>query len=158
VTNGWDTGTLVTDAFDEQVISEFRARGGVVSGLQDLSLLLLHHVGAKSGSERVTPLAFWAVSDNAVVVLASNRGAPRHPDWYYNLVAHPTTTVEIGAQTWSVRARAAAPEERRKVTDRLVAESPSVASAMGRTSRQIPVVILELLAKVDHPPPGETRP
>jgi hypothetical protein len=86
VTDGWDTGTLVTDAFDEQVISEFRARGGVVSGLQDLSLLWLHHVGAKSGS------------------------------------------------------------------------SPSVASAVGRTSRQIPVVILELLAKVDHPPPGETRP
>lgn len=112
----------MTDTFDEQVISEFRARGGVVSGLQDLSLLLLHHFGAKSGSERVTPLAFWSVSDNAVAVLASNRGAPRHPDWYYNLVAHPTTTVEIGAEVWSVRARVAAPEERRKMTDRLVAE------------------------------------
>ena len=62
------------------------------------------------------------------MVLASNRGAPRHPDWYYNLVAHSTTTVEIGAETWSVRARVAAPEERRKVIDRLVAESPSVAS------------------------------
>jgi deazaflavin-dependent oxidoreductase (nitroreductase family) len=116
---------------------------------------LLHHVGAKSGSERVTPLAFWSVSDNAVVVLASNRGAPRHPDWYYNLVAHPTTTVEIGAETWSVRARVAGAEEHRKVTDRLVAESPSVAAAVRRTSRQIPVVILELLAKVDHPPRGE---
>jgi deazaflavin-dependent oxidoreductase (nitroreductase family) len=147
----------VTDAFDQQVISEFRARDGVVSGLQDLSLLLLHHVGAKSGSERVTPLAFWSVSDDAVAVLASNRGAPRHPDWYYNLVAHPTTTAEIGAERWSVRARVAAPEERRKVTNRLVAESPSVASAVGRTSRQIPVVILELLANVDQPPRGETR-
>jgi deazaflavin-dependent oxidoreductase (nitroreductase family) len=112
----------VTDTFDEQVISEFRARGGVVSGLQDLSLLLLHRFGAKSGSERVTPLAFWSVSDNAVAVLASNRGAPQHPDWYYNLVAHPTTTVEIGAEVWSVRARVAAPEERRKMTDRLVTE------------------------------------
>jgi deazaflavin-dependent oxidoreductase (nitroreductase family) len=138
----------VTDTLDEQVISEFRARGGVVSGLQDVSLLLLHHSGAKSGTERVTPLAYWSVSDNAVVVLASNRGAPRHPDWDYNLVAHPTTTVEIGAETWSVRARVAAPEERRKITDRLVVDSPSVASAVGRTSRQIPVVILELLARV----------
>jgi deazaflavin-dependent oxidoreductase (nitroreductase family) len=92
--------------------------------------------------------AFWSVSDNAVAVLASNRGAPRHPDWYYNLVAHPTTTVEIGAETWSVRAPVAAPEERRNLTDRLVAESPSVASAVSRTSRQIPVVILELLARV----------
>ena len=81
----------------------------------------MHHFGAKSGSERVTPLAFWSVSDNAVAVLASNRRAPRHPDWYYNLVAHPTTTVKLG-QTWSVRARVAAPEERRKMTDRLVAE------------------------------------
>jgi deazaflavin-dependent oxidoreductase (nitroreductase family) len=147
----------LTETFDERVISEFRARGGVVNGLQDLTLLLLHHVGAKSGSERVTPLAFWLFSDNAVVVLASNRGAPRHPDWYFNLVAHPTTTVEIGAETWSVRARVAAPGERRKMTDRLVAESPSVASAVGRTSRQIPVVILELLAKVDHPPRGDSR-
>jgi deazaflavin-dependent oxidoreductase (nitroreductase family) len=138
----------VADTFDDQVISEFRARDGIVGGLQDLSLLLLHHFGAKSGTERVTPLAFWSVSDNAVVILASNRGAPRHPDWYYNLVAHPSTTVEIGAETWSVRARVAAPEERRKMTDRLMAESPSVASAVGRTSRQIPVVILELLARV----------
>ena len=91
--------------------------------------------------------AFWSVSDNAVAVLASNRGAPRHPDWYYNLVSHPTTTVEIGAETWSVRARVAGAEERRKMIDRLVAESPSVASAVGRTSRQIPVLILELLAR-----------
>jgi deazaflavin-dependent oxidoreductase (nitroreductase family) len=111
-------------------------------------LLLLHHFGAKSGTERVTPLAFWSVGDNAVVVLASNRGAPRHPDWYYNLVAHPTTTAEIGTETWSVRARVAAPEERHTITDQLVTESPSVASAVGRTSRQIPVVILELIARV----------
>ncbi len=138
----------MADTFDEEVISEFRGRGGVVSGLQDLCLLLLHHFGAKSGSERVTPLAFWSVSDNAVVVLASNRGAPRHPDWYYNLVAHLTTTVEIGAETWSVQAPVADPEERRKMTDRLVAESPSVASAVRRTSRQIPVVILDPVAKV----------
>jgi F420H(2)-dependent quinone reductase len=79
----------VADTFDKQVISEFRTRVGVVIGLQDLSLLLLHHFGATLGTERVTPLAFWSVSHNAVVVLASNRGAPRHPDWYYNLVAHP---------------------------------------------------------------------
>ncbi len=138
----------MADTFDEQVISEFRTSGGVVSGLQDLSLLLLHHFGAKSGTERVTPLAFWSVGDNAVVVLASNRGAPRHPDWYYNLLAHPTTTVEIGTETWSVQARVAAPEERHAVTDRLVTQSPPVASAVGRTSRQRPVVMLELIGRV----------
>ena len=63
-------------------------------------------------------------------------------------MVHQTTTVEIGAETWNVRARVAAAEERRNVTDRLVAEAPSVASAVGRTSRQIPVVILELLARI----------
>jgi hypothetical protein len=61
----------VADTFDGQVISEFRARDGIVGGLQDLSLLLLHHFGAKSGTERVTPLAFWSICDNAVAVLAS---------------------------------------------------------------------------------------
>jgi len=71
--------------------------------------------------ERVTPLAFWSVGDNSVAVLASNRGAPRHPDWFYNLLSHPTTTVEIGAETWSVRARVAGAQERRKMIDRLVA-------------------------------------
>jgi deazaflavin-dependent oxidoreductase (nitroreductase family) len=147
----------VTDAFDEQVISEFRASGGFVSAFQDLSLLLLHHFGAQSGSERVTPLAFWPVSDNAVVVLASNRGAPRNPDWYVNLVANPATTVEIGAQTWSVRARVAPPEERRKVTDQLAAESRSVASAVSGISRQIPVVILELLAKISPADDAEPK-
>jgi deazaflavin-dependent oxidoreductase (nitroreductase family) len=111
----------VTDTFDEQVISEFRARAGIVSEPQDLSLLLLHHFGAKAGSERVTSLAFWSDGDNSVAVLASNRGAPRHPDWFYNLLSHPTTTVEIGAETWSVRARVAGAQERRKMIDRLVA-------------------------------------
>ena len=113
-----------------------------------ISLCCCCITSAPSQELSVTPLAFWSVSDNTVAVLASNRGAPQHPDWYYNLVAHPTTTVEIGAETWSVRARVTAPEERRQMTDRLVAESPSVASAVGRTSRQIPVVILELLARV----------
>jgi deazaflavin-dependent oxidoreductase (nitroreductase family) len=148
----------VADAYDRQVISEFRARGGVVGGgLQDLSLLLLHHVGAKSGSNRVTPLAYWPVSDKAVVVLASNRGAPRHPDWYYNLVANPTTIVEIGAETWTVRARVVAADERRVLIDRLMAASQSVAGAVGRTSRQIPVVVLDLLARVDPAGRSETH-
>jgi deazaflavin-dependent oxidoreductase (nitroreductase family) len=120
-------------------------------------LLLSHHVGAKSGSERVTPLAYWPVTDNAVVVLASNRGAPRHPDWYYNLVANPTTTAEIGAETWTVRARVAAPEERRALIDRLMAETQSVAAAVGHTSREIPVVILDLLARRDQASRGETH-
>jgi deazaflavin-dependent oxidoreductase (nitroreductase family) len=146
------------DAYNRQVISEFRARGGVVGGgLQALSLLLLHHVGAKSGAERVTPLAYWHVTDNTVAVLASNRGAPRHPAWYYNLVANPTATAEIGAATWTVRARVAAPDERSKLLDRIVAESRSVAAAVSHTSREIPVVLLDLLARLDQTGRGEPR-
>jgi deazaflavin-dependent oxidoreductase (nitroreductase family) len=114
---------------------------------EGLSLLRLHHVGAKSGAERVTPLAYWPVSDTAVAVLASNRGAPRHPDWYHNLLANPTTTVQFGVETWAVRARVAGPDERRVLIDHLTAESDLVAAAVSRTSREIPVVILDLLAR-----------
>ena len=113
--------------------------------MKDLSLLLLHHVGAKSGVERVTPLAYWPVAGNTVAVLASNMGAPRHPAWYHNLVANPTTTAEIGAETWTVRARVVDPDERRELLDRIMAESPLVAAAVSRTSSEIPVVILERL-------------
>jgi deazaflavin-dependent oxidoreductase (nitroreductase family) len=67
------------NSYDERVIEAFRANGGVVD--PRLDLLLLHHVGARSGRERVTPLAYWLVDDTSVAVLASNRGAPKHPDW-----------------------------------------------------------------------------
>jgi deazaflavin-dependent oxidoreductase (nitroreductase family) len=138
-----------SNAYDERVIAEFRARGGVVSELSGLSLLLLHHVGVKSGVERVTPLVYWRVAVNAVAVLASNRGAPRHPHWYYNLMANTTTTAEIGAEVWRVRARVATPDERRRLIGRMMGQSQSVAAAVDRTSREIPVVILELVARLE---------
>jgi deazaflavin-dependent oxidoreductase (nitroreductase family) len=69
------------DSYNQRVIEAFRANGGVVEPALDL--LLLHHVGARSGRERVTPLAYWRVDDTSVAVLASNRGAPKHPDWYH---------------------------------------------------------------------------
>jgi deazaflavin-dependent oxidoreductase (nitroreductase family) len=133
-------------AYDQEVIAEFRARGGSVAGrLGGLSLLLLHHVGAKSGAERVTPLAYWRIGNGAVAVLASNYGAPRHPGWYHNLLAHPTTTAEIGADTWSVRARVAPSDERRRLIAEIAARTPSVAATVKAAQRPIPVVILDLL-------------
>lgn len=136
------------DPYDRRVISEFRARGGTAGGgLSDLSLLLLHHIGARTGVERVAPLAYWRLSDTTVAVLASNRGAPRHPAWYHNLVANPVTTAEIGATTWTVRAHVADEEERTRIIGRLAAQSASVRAAVSRTSREIPVVVLELLAR-----------
>jgi deazaflavin-dependent oxidoreductase (nitroreductase family) len=130
------------DSYNQRVIAAFRARGGVVDS--GLDLLLLHHVGARSGRERVTPLAYWLIDDTTVAVLASNRGAPKHPDWYYNLVANPDAKAEIGTETFVARARVAIPEERSKLLRRIVEQTPSVSAAVSRTSREIPVVLLDL--------------
>jgi deazaflavin-dependent oxidoreductase (nitroreductase family) len=130
------------DSYNQQVIDAFRANGGVVE--PGLDLLLLHHVGARSGRERVTPLAYWRVDDTSVAVLASNRGAPRHPDWYHNLVANPNAKTEIGTKTVETRARVAAPNERNKLLPRITKQTPSVSAALNRTAREIPLVILEL--------------
>jgi deazaflavin-dependent oxidoreductase (nitroreductase family) len=139
------------DPLDRQVIAEFRARGGVVGATGDLSLLLLHHVGAKSGTERVTPLAYWPVTADSVVVLASNRGARTHPHWYHNLVANPITMVEIGEDSWTVRARIAHGKQRRTLISAITAQSTSAAAAVKHAPREIPVVILELLEKREPP-------
>jgi deazaflavin-dependent oxidoreductase (nitroreductase family) len=130
------------DSYDQRVIEAFRANGGVVD--PGLDLLLLRHVGARSGRERVTPLAYWRVDDTSVAVLASNRGAPRHPDWYHNLIANPDATTEIGTETFVARARIAVPNERSKLLRRIAEQTPSVTAALNRTAREIPLVILDL--------------
>jgi deazaflavin-dependent oxidoreductase (nitroreductase family) len=130
------------NTYDQQVITAFRASGGVLES--GLDLLLLHHLGARSGHERVTPLAYWRLDNTTVAVLASNRGAPKHPSWYHNLVANPDATAEIGTKTFPARARVAAAAERNKLLQRIVEQTPSVSAAINRTSRAIPVVILDL--------------
>jgi deazaflavin-dependent oxidoreductase (nitroreductase family) len=138
------------DSYNQQVIAEFRARGGVLPGaLADTRMLLLHHVGARSARERVTPLAWWPAGDQAVAVLASNFGDSRHPAWYHNLLANPTTIAEIRAETWRVHARVAVPDERRLLLGRIMAATPSAAAAVRNTQREIPVVVLDLLGKLD---------
>ena len=137
------------DLYNRQVIAAFRAGGGAVGGdLRGLSLLLLHHVGAKSGVERVTPLAYWRASDTSIAVLASNFGAPTNPRWYTNLLADPEATVELGTETWAVRARVASPVERRDLVDRISRESTAVAAAVSHTTRAIPVVLLDLVNRL----------
>jgi deazaflavin-dependent oxidoreductase (nitroreductase family) len=130
------------DSYNQRVIEAFRANGGVVD--PGLDLLLLHDVGARSGHDRVTPLAYWRVDDTSVAVLASNRGAPKHPDWYHNLVVNPDAQTEIGTETFVARARAAAPNERSKLLRRIAEQTPSVSAALNRTPREIPLVILDL--------------
>ena len=130
--------------WNERIIQEFRANGGRVGGpFEGHTLLLLHHRGAKSGIERVTPLACQPLGDGAWAVFGSKGGAPSNPDWFYNLVANPDTVIEIGTEVVRVRARVAAGEERERVWTRQKHIMPGFAAYEQRTRRQIPVVILE---------------
>jgi deazaflavin-dependent oxidoreductase (nitroreductase family) len=126
------------------VIEEFRANQGEVGGsFAGMPLLLLHHVGAKSGQERVNPLAYQRVGD-AVAVFASKGGAPTHPDWYYNLRANPSTSIEIGADSYPVVARVATGEERTRIWEAQKQQFPNFAEYEETAGgRQIPVVVLE---------------
>ncbi|HEX6520662.1 MAG TPA: nitroreductase/quinone reductase family protein [Streptosporangiaceae bacterium] len=130
------------DDFNGRIIAEFRAHGGKVPQFGD-RLLLLHHKGAKTGTERVNPLAFQKVG-NAYAVFASKAGAPNDPQWFRNLLAHPDTSVEIGTDTVRVRARVADPEERETIWARQKTAVPAFADYEVKAApRQIPVVVLE---------------
>jgi len=127
-----------------RVIEEFRANGGKVGGVfEGLPLVLLHHTGAKSGIERINPLAYQQVGDS-VAVFASKGGAPSHPDWYRNLVAHPDVEVEIGTEKRHGHARVAQGEERERIWTAQKENFPNFAkyeeTAGGRT---IPVVVVD---------------
>ena len=125
------------------VIEEFRANDGKVGGnFEHVPLLLLHTTGAKTGKERVNPLAYQAVGDD-VAVFASKGGSPKHPDWYRNRVAEPRATIEIGNETIPVRARVAVGEERERIWSLQKERLPGFADYEQKTSRQIPVVLLE---------------
>jgi deazaflavin-dependent oxidoreductase (nitroreductase family) len=133
------------DDWNRKVIEEFRANDGVVGGtFEGMPLALVHHKGAKSGIERINPLAYQQLQDRSVAVFASKGGAPTNPDWYYNLVANPETTVEIGTESRPVVARVAAGEERERIWEAQKAALPNFAeyekTAQGRT---IPVVVLD---------------
>lgn len=130
--------------WNRQIIEEFRANRGVVGGqFEGTPLLLLHHVGARSGREHVNPLVYQQVGD-AVAVFASKGGAPTNPDWYHNLRANPEVSVEIGEERYPVVARVATGEERQRIWETQKARFPNFAE-YERTAagREIPVVILE---------------
>jgi deazaflavin-dependent oxidoreductase (nitroreductase family) len=133
----------VTD-FNGKIIAEFRANGGKVGGpFHGSDMLLLHHTGARSGRVRVSPLAFQWVGDS-LAVFASKAGAPDHPAWFYNLVAHPVTTVEVGPRTVRVRARLAQPTERDVIYSRQKRRNPVFAQYEAKAApRRIPVVVLD---------------
>jgi len=129
--------------FNQQLIDEFRATGGKVSGqFAGAPLLLLTTTGAKSGQERTTPLAYTRDGERFVVI-ASKGGAPTNPDWYHNLRAHPAATIEVGSERYAVRATVLEGEQRQRLYDQMVTRMPNFAEYQRNTSRLIPVVLLE---------------
>ncbi len=129
--------------WNTRIIEEFRANGGKVGGgFAGATLLLLHTTGAKTGREHVTPVTYRKV-DGGYAVFASKAGADTNPDWYHNLVAHPQVQAEIGTQTVSLTARVADPQEREPIWTAQKTENPGFAEYEHKTTRQIPVVILE---------------
>jgi F420H(2)-dependent quinone reductase len=105
-------------------------------------MLLLDHVGAKSGVKRTTPLLYLRDGDD-VVIVASKGGHPKHPAWFHNLRANPDTTVQIGSKRQAVRARVATAEERARIWPKAVAAYSGYRGYQERTDREIPLVILE---------------
>lgn len=128
---------------NQQIIDEFRANDGRVGGrFEGRSLLLLHHVGARSGAEYVNPLVYLSV-DGSYAVFATNSGYANHPGWYHNVRANPSTTVEVGTQTIDVVARETQGDERESVWARQVGAFPAFADLQAKTSRLIPVIVLD---------------
>jgi deazaflavin-dependent oxidoreductase (nitroreductase family) len=128
--------------FNARIIEEFRANEGRVGGMfEGSTLLLLHHVGAKTGTNRVNPLAYNRDGER-YVVFASKAGAPTNPDWYHNLKAHPDVTIEVGTDTIAVRAEEATGEERDRLFGAQVERSPQFAEYQRKTERVIPVMVL----------------
>ena len=133
----------INNDFNQALIEEFRANDGKVTGVfAGRPLLLLTTTGAKSGQPRTMPLVYTTDGDR-MVVIASKGGAPSNPAWYHNLVANPTVTVELPGDTFQARATVAEGEERERLYSAQAALMPAFAEYQEKTTRQIPVIILE---------------
>jgi len=129
--------------WNSKIIEEFRANEGKVGGpFEGAPLLLLHTVGARTGQQRVNPMMYRPVP-GGYAVFASKAGAPTSPDWYHNLLAHPDVVAEIGAATVKLHARVTEGAEREQIWEAHKADNPGFADYEKKTTRQIPVVILE---------------
>jgi len=127
--------------WNRKIIEEFRANNGRVASFARQPLLLLTHTGAKSGKQRTNPLAYFRDGDRYVIV-ASKGGAPTNPDWYYNLLANPRATIEVGNEQLEVTAKPAAPAERERLWAMVIERAPTFKEYEKKTRRTIPLVIL----------------
>jgi len=127
---------------NQAIIDEFRANYGKVGGyFANNTLLILHTVGAKSGKEHVNPVVYVKDGDRFVII-ASKGGAPTHPDWYFNLRAHPLVTVEVGTEQFQAQAEIVSEPERTRLYSKMVEVSPGFAEYEKKTTRVIPVIAL----------------
>jgi deazaflavin-dependent oxidoreductase (nitroreductase family) len=131
------------NTYNRQLIEEFRANRGKSGGpMEGRPLLLLTTTGAKSGQLRTTPMMYIPDGDR-LLVIASNAGAPVHPDWYRNLVAYPEVTVEVGNEIFEAIAIVTEGTERQRLWTRVVELYPFFADHQAKVTRQIPVIVLE---------------
>jgi deazaflavin-dependent oxidoreductase (nitroreductase family) len=129
--------------WNRQTIEAFRAHGGKVGGMwEGRPLLLLTTTGAKSGRRHTTPTMYLRDGDR-LLIFASKGGAPTHPHWYHNLLAHPEVTVEVGPETYQAIATVITGEQRDRLYARQAELYPQFADYQSRTSRTIPVIALE---------------
>lgn len=127
------------DAFNNNIVEEFRANAGVVGGpFEGATLLLLHTTGAKSGQPRLAPLAYLTI-DGKVLIVGSKAGADTNPDWVHNLRANPRAHIEIGTDAYDVVARELPPEERDAAYPKVIEVAPRLAEYQANTSRTIPL-------------------
>lgn len=140
---GQDQETKLSD-WNSQIIDEFRENGGKVGGpFEGRPLLLLHHKGARSGTDRVTPLMYQAI-DGGYAVFASKGGADSNPDWYHNVKANPDTSVEVGTEVVDVEARVAEGDEYERIWEKQKSDYSFFADYEAKTARDnIPVIVLD---------------
>lgn len=128
--------------FNQKIIAEFRANAGKVGEpFEGKPLLLLHTTGAKSGKERINPLMYLA-DDDRYVIIASKAGADSHPDWYYNILANPEVSIEVGAKQLDAVATITDEPERTRLYEKMETQSDAFTDYKNKTSRVIPVIAL----------------
>jgi deazaflavin-dependent oxidoreductase (nitroreductase family) len=134
------------DNWNQKIIEEFRASGGKVGGyFEGAHMVLIHHIGARSGIERVNPLTYVPDGQD-MVVAATKGGSATHPDWYYNLKAHPRIQAEVGTETVPVEATEVTGQERDEMWRRLVELRPGFAEYEKKTDRVFPMFRLTRLS------------
>jgi deazaflavin-dependent oxidoreductase (nitroreductase family) len=143
--SAWTADASHTQRFNRTFIEEFRRNGGKVPGeLGEVDLLLLTAKGAKSGEPRTVPLGFHRI-DGRLIVIASMGGADKNPPWFFNVIAHPEVTVELGSETFRAKAVVTEGEDHDRLYAAVCGRMAVFSEYQERTDRVIPVIELQRL-------------